>query len=690
MTRRGNAPGLLSVALDQAAELPEESGPLGHDAAVLAISGATLGLDEALRDSRPLQRQALARKLRGEAEQSHDPQVVELGDFVAGQLSGTVPRIEVAADLPWLMRTEGVQPTLWRSRGARGDIHSIESAAGQYGLRPVLPILTSRAYGISHLPELSSGDSGPASFNLTGQAGIDDLAEIMMSGSPAAVPEPPEPADQLNVGLVRADRPDRPIIRGVVRTGTDHLVWVSIGPPDADAVPGDRKPLNLESVPDADLLTVLIFPDQALTVPSAPCWGTFVMGPDRPLRVLRPAEQPAVPAERLDSRLYFTVRTPDQPGSHDVRILVYHRNVLLQARRLTLPVGGAGTRLSVRTTYTLVRSPTAASVRELTPRRLCLYVNQSDNGSHQLCFSAQDGAELKYGRLTLEPDEVAGLFDPIRRGLRLASWQSADAWNPQLQHAYRYEKRENGRFAADVTQLEQDLFRLAKIGYEAWNTLTLGYLISDPDGQGPGLPPPDVQQEDWQRLMRPPGIIQVAPAQGSKLVPPLAGLYDLDLDTELPASKLRLCPRAATLLRAGGDVAALECFEDGCPEADDHTVCPSGFWGLRHEITVPPSLGQAAGTTFRTEAGPRTALVGTMPEHLLRGVTAHADKVRARFGPDNSRHVWSREDWFEAASQPGQRTGCCTSCATAARTPKPAAWSSSSTSRDSQESVNPT
>ena len=81
----------------------------------------------------------------------------------------------------------------------------------------------------------------------------------------------------------------------------------------------------------------------------------------------------------------------------------------------------------------------------------------------------------------------------------------------------------------------------------------------------------------------------------------------------------------------------------------------SGGYGMRS--TVSPTLDRSAGTRLRLLARPATALVGTLPENLLEGVTAHAEEVRAMFGQDSSAHVCSREEWFKAASQPERRFG---------------------------------
>ena len=72
-----------------------------------------------------------------------------------------------------------------------------------------------------------------------------------------------------------------------------------------------------------------------------------------------------------------------------------------------------------------------------------------------ICASASLDAdhEVVSGWLDLEPHEVAGLFGPIRRGLRKVSWDSEDP-DPGKRE-YRYRKCEGGCFAPDFAQLSE-------------------------------------------------------------------------------------------------------------------------------------------------------------------------------------------------------------------------------------------
>jgi hypothetical protein len=638
------AAGWLSAALEQAAELPDEAGPLGRDAAVLVISGEILELAQAVADDPLQERQRLAELLLRSGRQSRNRDVAELTEFVEEQTERAQNPMVVSAHLPKLLRTDEIEigPIESRIRDLmRTRVGGLAVGAGpltgqSHRINTVHPLLTRTSGAHRDLLGLSltAGESSDTPDWLGDMLRLALRSTGVSAGqNPAIEPAQPGEADRLNVGLVRADQPDRPVTGGSVALGTDHLVWVSIGPPDEQAVPDDLETVDLSGVADDDVLDVVVFPDPELTVAGAPYAGSFVMGQDRPLRVLRAVAQPGVAQAALASRLYFAVHTPLGTGSYDVRILAYHRNVLLQARKLTLPLGRARARLKVRTAYTVVSSLTGSSLRDLSVRRLSLYVNESNDGSHRLCFRGQDGNRQWESSAALPGETIGALINPIRAGLRQVSWQTEVQW--QQGDGYRYGAIDGTRrFAPDLAQLELDLFELAARGHAAWEYLTS--LFASP-----------IEREQLRDRMRRPGIVEMTPAQGSRVFPPLAGLYDIGVDRDL---KLSLCPDSKDALHDETDLADLACFEAGCPHAGPAVVCLSGFWGLRHEITVPTSLDRAADMQPRTFVGLPglcASLIGTMPETVLEGVTTHASEVAKRF--TQSKHVTSRGDWFKLA-----------------------------------------
>ena len=629
----------LSRALEQAAGLPRVAGPLGRDAATLVISGQIVGLDEKLLTESPGQRLSLADLLADIAHDA-DPEISDLAEFISDRLRNSEGPLIESGNLPRLLRLEEILPRL---PGTRRPVAGGRWAGSPVAVRRLLADLGLDQQLTAELESKSAAGPEFAPADLTtARAVIPLLTSHAYGGVPGAPTlggadqdrPTPTPPDQLNVGMVRADWPATPVTGGSVAPNTGYLAWVSIGPPDEEALPDDRLPLDLEDVPANDVLDVVISADQALIVPGAISAGAFVMGEERPLQVLKEAESPDVaPAVRV-TRLYFAIRTPAEEGTYHVSFLVYHRNVLLQVRRLTVPVGRPRARLFVHTPYAIVSSPTAPSVRALADRRLSLYVSEA-GGGHDLRFRSLDGAQPWRRSAALEEGGVAALVRPIRAGLRAASWCSEGQWDGK--RSYQYSKQPSGRFAPDFNQFRRDVLDLARRGFGIWDALTSRFA----DNEG---------RDQLRVLMRTPGIVEVAPANGSNVIPPLACLYDIDLDDQEP--NLRLCPDAEEALQQEQpfDLAALSCFTNGCANADPVTVCPSGFWGLRHEITVPLSLDKAAGPSvpiYAGRTGPATALVGTTPGDVLKDVTTHAENVQGKFGI--SKHVTSRGEWFEEA-----------------------------------------
>lgn len=560
--------------------------------------------------------------------------------FLTQVRTGWRPRVrQAAAAAVWLAAAVAV-----------GAVVAIDSGVVISGAAVSLGVLTVSLVALQGEAPVSLGrlrrQSGAQAGDVWEQA-VDVVEAESATGRLVVCPRPGDtPAatsvlaeDRVNVGVIRASRPGTPIIKGPLAAGEDHLVWVGIGPSDLEAAPGDGHPLNLPKVDLGQSLDVVLFPDDALLVPDAPRTGSFVMSTDRPLRVRKPAERPLVSEMLAATRLYFRIRTPAQSGDYTVRVCVYYRNALLQVRQVSLPVGRSPAQLFSITSYAIIRSPSAPGVTELAERRLSLYVNESGDGSHDLWVRAQDGQEDWHAAGHLNEGEVGRLIKVVRDRLREVSWGTTAEYSNE-QSLYPAGESQSDRFDVTFEKLKSDLFVLAKGGYAAWE------LITDKIGRG--------HREELRERTRQPGIIEIAPRTSSNVIPPLAALYDIDLDTGAEESELSLCPVAEKALLEGSDLAETECFTDYCQAADGEVlvVCPSGFWGLRHNIAVP--LPHEAGPDLeprlrlgRDSVG--AALIGTMPESVLPDITGHAMEVAGRFGKFD--HVTGRKQWFDKAKK---------------------------------------
>jgi hypothetical protein len=115
----------------------------------------------------------------------------------------------------------------------------------------------------------------------------------------------------------------------------------------------------------------------------------------------------------------------------------------------------------------------------------------------------------------------------------------------------------------------EDLKRLAPLGWQLWTM-----LLSN-------------QQEWWEKLQEP-ATIQVSRMAGSTFVFPWALVYDIPLAAY---GQYTPCP----LLENWDKVnALLNTSERRCPYESQHgranTLCPFGFWGIKHVIEQPPSM----------------------------------------------------------------------------------------------------
>jgi hypothetical protein len=631
LTPSQDVSGLLALALITSGDVP---GPARRDAAVRAVAGQTLGLVGQLLRAPAPEREELGRLLEEAADQGEEPDTDELMRFLAELVRpGADDRLLRPSDLPRLTAPDAAGAVDLSRIGARlvEPLRQVDPA-----LEPEDPAGAARLDrpGLV-LPDWAEARA-PTLALLPVLAGV-------VGRAPAEVPSlpslPPPDEDRLNVGLVRADSPAKPIRSGVLAADTDHLVWVSVGPPDDEAVPGEPAPVDLADVPSGEALDVVLFADAALLVPGEATAGSFVTGAVRPLTVLRPAAPPPVDST---TRLWFRIRTPVKSGRHTVRICVYHRGLLLQARQLTLPSGNLRTGVhSHALTYRIVSSPTAGVSTTLAPRRLSLYANASADGSHYFALHGQDGTPIWDGGGQFSSGDVRSLVSSIRGGLQMATWGTPSAWKPGKLNAYRAPDKDG--FGESHDKLRRDLFELARRGYKGWDLVTSRFASL-------------TERRRLRDLMRRPGgLVEVAPRQESTIVPPVACLYDLPLDTEAEYSRLKLCPEADGALRARAELLATACFRDGCEHAGPYVVCPSGFWGLRHDVSVPLSCGVSAGKSPRTTIGvtaPRGALIGTLPERLVGDVATHADEVASRFAVHE--HVTDREAWFAQACRGGR------------------------------------
>jgi hypothetical protein len=138
--------------------------------------------------------------------------------------------------------------------------------------------------------------------------------------------------------------------------------------------------------------------------------------------------------------------------------------------------------------------------------------------------------------------------------------------------------------------------------------------------------------------------VQIALGRSARRVFPAALVYDfLGIDTTAQADAFTLCPTFVAALDAGLPLETSDCFTTGCdtPGRRD-VVCPSGFWGLRHELGLPVS--ELEGDTRATidHEGAPAITVGVSTDARLQIRPAHEQRLRA---------LWGAGEWTYADSR---------------------------------------
>jgi hypothetical protein len=125
--------------------------------------------------------------------------------------------------------------------------------------------------------------------------------------------------------------------------------------------------------------------------------------------------------------------------------------------------------------------------------------------------------------------------------------------------------------------------------------------------------------------MRAPGSVEFCSRDSVRLTLPTALVYDAPQDSN--ADGLTLCPDFDDALRRHADLLLVPCLHGHCPSHDDlQVVCPSGFWGFRHEIGLPVTLAPTG--TGATEAA--STIPGAANPSFLVGVTTDPAFSRRR------------------------------------------------------------
>jgi hypothetical protein len=433
-------------------------------------------------------------------------------------------------------------------------------------------------------------------------SGTDETtAPPVIGGDWAPEDEPPEarlPVENVvDTGFADSAGIALPLPRDqTLAAGQEYLFWLDVGPRSAATVETAPAPLPAQLPPDA-LITVALFgfPD-GLGVDPANAVAFLRMRPDGT----------AAP-------VFFPVTTPAEPGVARLRCNLYWRQVLLQSRVVTAHVTETPAHqpeaLTSTMDYRLADPVDLAQLAELPVHTASIQLND-DGGTHALRVVAHDGRELLRGETTIGEGQLTNQINLARAALRRVTWGDDEPWRPGKPYRYRHQP--------PIAQLAGDLALLAVNGYR------LHHLLLPGMGRDTGTSA-YTMGDRLAGALRNPGHVQIALKESAQHVLPAALLYDLPLDTN--AGRLTLCPDFFADLTHG---RPLSCVRGACRQAvwpSPEVVCPGGFWGFRHALGLPVSLGAAAGVPVSLPVrAPMLATAGLYRD--LRQVDDHCAVLR--------------------------------------------------------------
>ncbi|WP_412062040.1 hypothetical protein [Rubrivirga sp. IMCC45206] len=252
------------------------------------------------------------------------------------------------------------------------------------------------------------------------------------------------------------------------------------------------------------------------------------------------------------------------------------------------------------------------------PVRLALTVNGEAPGDHRILVQTRadgaavpaDGSCRPVGWTEYNATGLAGLVQDARAAL----WGCYYAWSNTDAGIVRDGDRP-GLSATNGKPRDpfvMDLHRLAPIGRALWNA-----AFADVVQEGGGCSPVRWQRH-LQEVLAESSLIQVARAASLEFAFPWALVYDLPLN-DSKVRDWRPCRVIEEWTRAGVRTAT----HTECPHADAHTdttICPFGFWGLKHVVESPLSrLTTSDGVRFAVEARDRVRV--STPPRVATGRT---------------------------------------------------------------------
>ncbi len=477
-----------------------------------------------------------------------------------------------------------------------GELVGGDRSGGVKSISPEEPAdLGGLGFGI--LPEMDGEKSLGADIPPEENGGEMAIGGDMPAGDDLPAEERPP---VVNTGFAPQNNPDaeipreRPLVQD-----QDYYFWLHIGRQKKTAIAADSPEIDVSKLPPEAQLTVALFGfDGELEITRGVDIGVVKILSSRVMEVVRSVSEPANLADlsRLKNQLYFPIRTPDHPGDYRLRCNIYYEQVLLQSHLITAQVVSApgshleaegdktvGPPLRHALDYTLTNTLQTEIFTEIHRHNLSLLINDNGNGTHGFRFFGGENGQVVKEDATFTALELQDMIEQARGALRKVAWDTKEPWQPE--DGYRYLTKPADAW---VGRLKTDLVRFAKWGARFYRVA----LQKVAESGVADLDEADQRKKQLEDVLRKPGRVQIAAKESSRHVLPAALIYDHPIHDALPSAMYKLCPEFRAALENGDLLLDTGCFQGECPSRGDLTiVCPSGFWGYRHVLGFPVSIG---------------------------------------------------------------------------------------------------
>lgn len=406
---------------------------------------------------------------------------------------------------------------------------------------------------------------------------------------PPAVPAPRE--HKVSVGFSSEADPGTPLNEAIpLACKQAYYFWLEIGEPVQGAITESSAP-PLPALPADAQLNVVLFPVKGVSMGSDAAIGELCLQADGSFRVVsqQPESLKLPPdAELRQQMLFFLIQTPENEGMLSFFCNIYYEQVLLQQRfiqaRVALSPQPTDWGFTSNVDYVIDSKLSPDFLQRIATHRLSLMPIATDSTFNFCFFGAQDNEQFNHN-VQVDAGKLTQLIQTARGALSKVAWGTTENWQPTDQYRYQDGARDLGR-------LEADLKELAWRGFQIYDAIgrsgALAGVVGDPNASD--QPDPKVLSQALANLMREPGLVQIALTRSPNFVPPVALFYDYPLAIEAP--NYTFCPAFEKAFNENTPLEELPCFQGNCPTKGNKTmICPSGFWGFRHCLGMPVSVG---------------------------------------------------------------------------------------------------